>query len=289
MSEDVVCLSKLPEKGEFYQKYWNKRPFVVKAGIDDDLLDELIDGNELAGLSLEEDIRSRIVKSGKTPQDWTCDHGPFEEEIYAELAEENWSLLVQDVEKNHPPTAKLIDAFKFSPAWLIDDVMVSYSVPGGGVGPHIDSYHVFLIQGQGKRSWKIGREPIHNEEYIEDIDLKILKASFEGDLFEVTYGDIIYIPPLFPHEGKTLEESLTYSVGFLGPSMSELMVEFGHFVEEQGNLNNRYDGTKLDESSAGDNMSKEEVENFRTAMTKAIASDEFEEWLRSYFENQSRC
>ncbi|MCC3860305.1 cupin domain-containing protein [Pseudemcibacter aquimaris] len=286
MPKAVPLLSKIPEKSEFYQKYWNKSPFIIKGGIDKTVLQELIPAEELAGLSLEEDIRSRIVMSGATPKDWTCEHGPFDEEKYSTLPEMNWSLLVQDVEKNHPPTASLLGEFAFSPSWLIDDVMVSYSVPGGGVGPHIDSYHVFLVQGQGKRSWKIGHDPIQMGEYIEDIDLKILKHEFDGDVFDVEAGDIIYIPPYFPHSGETTQESLTYSVGFLGPSLSEMMVEFGHFIEEQEKLNSRYAGAKLDEQSSGDDMSVGEVENFRNSMRDAINSEHFEAWLRSYFDDQ---
>lgn len=255
----------------------------MRKAVSAEILSELIPADELAGLSLEDDIRSRIVVSGAAAEDWACEHGPFEEDKFATLGEHNWSLLVQDVEKNHPPTADILKPFGFSPKWLIDDVMVSYSVPGGGVGPHIDSYHVFLVQGKGKRRWKIGREAIHNEKYIEDIDLKILKEDFIGDRFDVEEGDVLYFPPLFPHEGETTQESLTYSIGFLGPSIAELMVEYGHYIEENGTLNIRYDGNLLDGSSAGDDMAAGEVENFRASLTGALNSDHFEKWLRSYF------
>ena len=285
MSKAVITLSSFPDVTEFYKTYWNKKPFIVKSAISDDVLSGLIPADELAGLTLDEDVRSRIVKAGGAPQDWICEHGPFDEDYFSELPEENWSLLVQDVEKYHPPTAEIITPFGFSPKWLIDDVMVSYSVPGGGVGPHFDSYHVFLIQGQGKRTWKLGREAIRNEGYIEGIDLKILKDEFVGDTFEVTQGDVIYIPPLFPHSGKTLEESLTFSIGFLGPSLSEMMVEFGQFIEEQETLNKRYDADLLDPTSSGEIIASKEVDNFRRTMIDAINSDQFDEWLRDYFEN----
>ncbi|MDG1707729.1 MAG: cupin domain-containing protein [Emcibacteraceae bacterium] len=283
MTDAVITLSSFPNATEFYKTYWNKKPFVVKGGIKDEVTDELIPADELAGLSLEEDVRSRIVMTGKSHADWTCEHGPFDEDVFSKLPEENWSLLVQDVEKYHPSTANVITPFDFSPKWLIDDVMVSYSVPGGGVGPHLDSYHVFLIQGQGKRIWKLGRSAINNEKYIEDIDLKILRDDFIGDVFEVTSGDVIYIPPRFPHSGETQEESLTYSIGFLGPSLSEMMVEFGQFIEEQDSLNKRYDADSLKPNSAGLNMVSEEVDNFRTTMIDAINSEKFDEWLRDYF------
>lgn len=286
MSKTVESLLSFPDEVEFYQNYWNKKPFVVRKGVSEIIINGLISADELAGLSLEEDIRSRIVRSGKTPQDWICEHGPFEEVIFSSLPERNWSLLVQDVEKNHPPTADILDPFGFSPCWLIDDVMVSYSTPGGGVGPHLDSYHVFLIQGMGKRSWKIGREKIRKEKYIEGLDLKILSEEFIGDEFEVESGDVIYIPPLFPHSGETIDESMTYSVGFLGPSMAELLIEFGHYIEEQESLNSRYDGGQLDANSSGEDMDESEVNNFRTSLTGLIKSDQFEEWLRRYFKNE---
>lgn len=285
MSNVIESLLSFPDEVDFYQNYWNKKPFVVRNGVSDKVLNGLISSDELAGLSLEEEIRSRIVCSGKTSQDWTCQHGPFEATFFSTLPERNWSLLVQDVEKNHPPTADILSTFDFSPSWLIDDVMVSYSAPGGGVGPHLDSYHVFLIQGVGRRKWKIGREAIRQEKYIKNIDLKILKDDFQGDEFVVEKGDVIYIPPLFPHAGETLDESLTYSVGFLGPSMSELLIEFGHYIEEQEKLNHRYDGNTLDVTSSGDDMAKKEVDNFRATLIDIIHSDEFETWLRDYFKS----
>lgn len=279
MSSPILYLSKIPAEAEFYQKFWNKRPFVIKAGIGSDVMEKLIKADELAGLSLEEEIRSRIVFS----ENWSCQHGPFDENIFNTIGEKNWSLLVQDVEKFHPPTGDIIKPFGFSPCWLIDDVMVSYSVPGGGVGPHLDSYHVFLIQGDGKRRWKIGREAILSEKYIEDIDLKILANEFAGDEFEVEQGDIIYIPPFFPHSGETILESLTFSIGFLGPSIAELLVEYGQYIEEQDDINKRYAGDKLDSSSSGNEMSGSEVDNFRNTLIGSIKSDHFENWLRDYF------
>lgn len=282
MNKSIVYLSSLPSEIDFYETYWNKKPFLIKAGIDELILSELIGADELAGLSLEEDVRSRIVKSG----DWSCEHGPFDEGAFASLGEKNWSLLVQDVEKFHPPTADILKYFEFSPCWLIDDVMVSYSVPGGGVGPHLDSYHVFLVQGMGKRRWKIGTAPIEDEKFVAGLDIKILKEDFDGDEVEVTAGDILYIPPKFPHSGETIDESLTYSIGFLGPSIAELLVEYGQYIEEQDNINVRYDGNKLDKVSSGENMSTGEVANFRASLSDALNSDHFEKWLRGYFSGE---
>ncbi len=283
MPKAIPVLSQMPDVVELYQEYWNKKPFLVKGLVETEITRHLISAEELAGLSLEEDVRSRIVKKGNTPSDWSCDHGPFEESLFSSLGERNWSLLVQDVEKHHVPTGKLMEPFSISPRWLIDDVMVSYSTPGGGVGPHVDSYHVFLVQGAGRRRWKVGFDVIRDEHYIDGIDLKILKDPFDGQVFEVECGDVIYIPPGIAHEGETLEAGLTYSIGFLGPSLSELFVEFGHYIEEQEKLNWRYDAGLLDHTSAGEEMSDDEVSNFKSALAETIASHHFEKWLKNYF------
>ncbi len=283
MPNSIPVLSVFPDPVEFYATYWNKTPFLIKNGVADHVMTNLIPADELAGLSLEDDIRSRIVTKGQSESDWVCQHGPFEEEFFKTLEEENWSLLVQKVEQYHLGTKALLASFDFSPRWLIDDIMVSYSTPGGGVGPHLDSYHVFLVQGMGERCWKVGYEPDREQSFIPGLDLKILDSDFGGDELVMKQGDILYIPPLFPHAGETVKEALTYSVGFLGPSMSELLIEFGHYVEEMEAINSRYDGRHLNEQSSGANMSGDEVQNFRKDLTDIIGSTEFEEWLRSYF------
>jgi 50S ribosomal protein L16 3-hydroxylase len=281
MTSTLITLSAFPELNEFYKEYWNKKPFVVRAGVPSSILNDLITGDELAGLSLEDDIRSRIVQTAG----WACEYGPFKENKFSKLGEKNWSLLVQDVEKNHPKTKKIVKFFKFSPSWLMDDVMVSYSTPGGGVGPHLDSYHVFLVQGAGKRRWKIGSQMLSNEKYINGIDLKVLAEDFSGNDIEMNFGDVLYVPPYFAHSGVTIEESLTYSIGFLGPSIAELLTDFGQFIEEKNVLNKRYDGKNLDYSSAGENMSMNEVENFRGSLKDILNDQLFELWLRNYFKN----
>jgi len=281
MTSTLLTLSAFPEPDVFYKDYWNKKPFVVRNGVPSSILNDLITADELAGLSLEDDIRSRIVQTAG----WVCEYGPFKENKFSTLGERNWSLLVQDVEKNHPKTKTIIEFFNFSPCWLMDDVMVSYSTPGGGVGPHLDSYHVFLVQGAGKRRWKIGCDRLSNGKYINGIDLKVLAEDFSGNEIEMNFGDVLYVPPYFAHAGVTMEESLTYSIGFLGPSISELLTDYGHFIEEKNVLNKRYDGEDLNYASAGEKMSMEEVENFRGSLKDILDNKFFELWLRSYFKN----
>ncbi len=278
-----LILDQLPTAEEFFKHYWNKKAFVVRDMIPKDVTEVLIDENHLAGLAMEEDVKSRLVRKGKNMADWRCDFGPFEEEVFSDLDEEDWSLLVQNVDQYHPDTAELLPLFNFCPRWLLDDIMVSFSPKGGTVGAHTDSYHVFLIQGKGSRQWKVANEVIKNEDCIEDIPLEILKEGFDGEEVTVKEGDVIYIPPKFGHEGVSLEPSLTYSVGFLGPSLSEMLNEFGHYLEEHHKNLPRYLGQNLTKDAAPFGIGNDQVVDFKKFMTAVFDEDYFTAWLTQYF------
>jgi len=278
-----MILDKFPDPDEFYKTYWGRKPFVVRRGIDPSLFEGFIDGDTLAGLSLEEEIKSRIIITAPEGGQWQCEHGPFEESRFSALGDYNWSLLVQNVDRYHPETAALLEHFNFSPRWLLDDIMVSYSTVGGSVGPHTDSYHVFLVQGIGRRSWRIANDPIENEECIEGLDLKVLKDGFDGQEVEVTVGDVIYLPPNFAHEGVTLEEAMTFSVGFLGPKISELFIEYGYYLEEMETDNARYLGQGLNAQSAGVEVTSQASSTICHMMKESLELNNFERWLVQYF------
>ena len=278
-----LILDALPTTEEFFREFWNKKPFVVRGMISKKIMGALIDEDHLAGLSLEEEVEPRLVKKGKKQNDWTCDHGPFHEKDFAGLGEEDWSLLVQNIDKHHDATADLLKYFNFSPRWLLDDIMVSFSPKGGTVGAHTDSYHVFLVQGKGERCWKVANEPIKNEDYINDISLKILEASFEGEDITVTEGDVIYIPPKFAHQGISLKPSLTYSVGFLGPSLSDMLIQFGQYLEENHLEIPRYLGQNLTESAVPFHITPNHCDDLKFFMTDVFTQDYFNKWLTHYF------
>jgi 50S ribosomal protein L16 3-hydroxylase len=280
----LEILDVLPTTQEFFHKFWNKKPFVVRDMIPKEIIGALIDGDHLAGISMEEEVKSRLVTKGESQFDWTCGHGPFEEKDFAELGEEDWSLLVQNTDQYHADTAELLKCFNFTPRWLLDDIMVSFSSKGGTVGPHTDSYHVFLVQGKGKRHWKVANEAIKTESCIEDLPLKLLKKSFfEGEDITVTEGDVIYIPPHFAHQGISLQPSLTYSVGFLGPTLSEMLIEFGHYIEEHHLEIPRYLGQNLTESAVPFHVTSEHIDDLRFFLTSVFNQDYFTKWLTHYF------
>lgn len=283
MSSHLAILDAMPSATDFYGNYWNRRPFVVRGAVGEDVMAGLISADELAGLSMEDAPQSRMVTTGGNHQDWSCHFGPFTEEDFKASGDTGWTLLVQNVEQFHPDTAALLRYFDFAPRWLIDDIMVSFSVKGGSVGPHMDSYHVFLVQGQGERRWKVGRQVITDDIYLEGLDLKILKDNLDGDEIDLNCGDVLYVPPRFGHEGTTLDDALTFSVGFLGPKLSDLFGSYGAYLSERKDLDQRYVGDLLDTDSAGAEISHCAVDNLRESLGRHLNTDAFTRWLVEFF------
>ena len=163
---------------EFLRDYWQKKPLLIRQAIPD--FESPIDADELAGLALEEEVESRLViEHGERP--WELRRGPFAEDEFSKLPEREWTLLVQAVDQFVPEVSELLEHFRFLPSWRIDDVMISFAAPGGGVGPHFDNYDVFLLQGHGKRNWKIGQMCDSESPLLPHADLRIL-AGFQGPL-----------------------------------------------------------------------------------------------------------
>ncbi len=283
MSGALAILEALPSATDFYDLYWNRRPFIVRGAIPEEVMAGLISADELAGLALEEGPQSRMIKTAGVARDWSCRFGPFSKEDFQAAGDANWSLLVQNVEQFHPKTAELLRYFDFAPRWLMDDVMVGYSTPGGSVGPHIDSYHVFLVQGQGRRRWTVGREAIVDEVYLQGLDLKVLAGDLDGEVIEVGCGDVLYLPPKFGHEGTTTEESLTFSVGFLGPKLSELFGAYGQYLSELEDRDQRYVGDGLSPDSAGFQIGEAAAGDLGERFAAHLRSPEFSEWLVAFF------
>lgn len=207
--------------------HWHKKPTVIKAGFADFI--DPISAEELAGLAMEDEVDSRFVSN--QDNHWSAQHGPLPESHFESLSESHWQLIVQACNHWHPGAAELITPFKQLPQWLFDDLMVCYSAPHGGVGPHIDQYDVFIIQGSGKRRWRVGAKDVG--QYNEAIQAGALRQieGFDAIIDEVLMpGDILYIPPGFPHEGNTIEASMSYSIGFRSPKEQELLSNFADYV-----------------------------------------------------------
>ncbi|WP_175649578.1 ribosomal protein uL16 3-hydroxylase [Pseudomonas sp. Marseille-P9899] len=214
---------------EFMRDYWQKKPLLVRQAFTD--FESPIDADELAGLALEEEVESRIViEHGETP--WELRRGPFTEETFGTLPERDWTLLVQSVDQFVPEVAELLEHFRFLPSWRIDDVMISFATPGGSVGPHFDNYDVFLLQGHGKRNWKIGQMCNSDSPLLEHPDLRILADFEQSDEWSLEPGDMLYLPPRLAHYGVAEDNCLTYSVGFRAPSAAEVLTHFTDFLSQ---------------------------------------------------------
>ena len=212
----------------FLARHWQKRPLLIRAGFED--FRDPLSPEELAGLACEPEVESRLVL-GSSTRGWELRHGPFAEASFTGLPALDWSLLVQDVDKHLPALADdFLEPFRFVPDWRIDDLMVSYAVTGGSVGPHLDSYDVFLVQGLGRRRWEIG-EPLDNPTLRPDLPLRILADFRPTAAWELQAGDMLYLPPGVPHHGVALEPCLTYSVGFRSPAVAELLMDLAGEVD----------------------------------------------------------
>jgi 50S ribosomal protein L16 3-hydroxylase len=212
---------------EFMRDYWQKKPLLVRQAIPG--FESPISPDELAGLALEEEIESRLViEHGERP--WELRRGPFAEDAFAALPERDWTLLVQAVDQFVPEVAELLEQVKFLPKWRIDDVMISFAAPGGGVGPHFDNYDVFLLQGHGKRRWQVGQLCNSDSPLLPHADLKILAEFVKTEEWVLEPGDMLYLPPLLAHCGTAVVVCMTYSVGFRAPSAAEVLTLFTDFL-----------------------------------------------------------
>jgi len=213
----------------FLKDYWQKRPLLMRGALS--TYDFPLEPDELAGLACEEEIESRLV-IGHDRHRWELHHGPFDENRFSGLPESNWTLLVQDVDKYLPEVARLLEPFRFIPSWRFDDVMISYAAPGGSVGPHIDTYDVFLVQGMGRRRWQIQSHPARDT-LIPDLPLRILSEFEPEQEWVVEQGDVLYLPPGVAHWGIAEEECMSWSVGLRAPSHQEMLDSFTRFLLER--------------------------------------------------------
>lgn len=229
------------DPAEFLRDYWQRKPLLIRGAFPD--FESPLDPDELAGLACEEGVEARLVEENGPEGPWQVSHGPFDEAIFAELPERDWTLLVQAVDHYVPEVAELLEHFDFLPRWRLDDIMISYAPPGGSVGPHIDQYDVFLIQGLGQRRWQLGGKVADDAAIIPGIDLRILER-FEiepGDDWVLEPGDMLYLPPGWAHHGVSQsDDCMTYSVGFRAPSADEAITSFADYLGEQLPASIRY-------------------------------------------------
>lgn len=211
-------LGEMPAE-HFLRTYWQHKPLLLSQVAVD--WSSPLSAEELAGLALEEEVESRLIT--QVDDRFRVQHGPFDEDTFINLPDRNWTLLVQAVDLWVDEVSALHQRLAFLPPWRRDDIMVSYATPGGGVGPHFDHYDVFLLQVEGEREWHVGQHCEIDEPRVADSEMHLL-AGFETESTHLLKpGDALYLPPRRAHWGTAVTESLTFSIGFRAPRLSEML------------------------------------------------------------------
>ena len=213
----------------FLRDYWQKRPLLIRNAFAD--FQTPVTPEDLAGLACEDGVLARLIEHDRGTDGWRVRTGPFQEAVFPALPEQDWTLLVQDVDKWDPDVRALIARFDFLPRWRMDDVMISFAAAGGSVGAHVDQYDVFLLQGHGHRRWQIdasestkGKRPALD--FRPDIELKQLTKFKPTHDWVLAPGDMLYLPPNVPHNGVAEDACLTFSFGMRAPASAELISDY---------------------------------------------------------------
>jgi 50S ribosomal protein L16 3-hydroxylase len=213
---------------QFMKRYWQKKPLLIRQAIPG--IAAPLTRDELFALADSDDVESRLITHFR--RRWALEHGPFSPEELPATDTRQWTLLVQGADLHDDRARALLERFRFAPDARLDDLMISWATDGGGVGPHFDSYDVFLLQVHGKRRWRIGAQ--RDLTLQEGLPLKIL-ANFEPEEeWVLEPGDMLYLPPHIAHDGVAVGECMTCSIGFRSPSTSELTSQFLYWLAERG-------------------------------------------------------
>jgi len=222
---------------QFLRDYWHKKPLLIRQAVPG--FKALFDFKALAELATLDHVESRLVSHADGH--WNMQQGPLTS--LPSLKQKEWTLLVQGANLHSAKADALLRQFRFLPDARLDDLMVSFATDGGGVGPHFDSYDVFLLQGQGKRHWRIGAQK--DLSLIDGLPLKILSNFTPDEEFTLEPGDMLYLPPHYAHDGVAIGDCQTYSIGFRSPSFQELGEAFLQFMAESIDLPGIYSDPDL--------------------------------------------
>lgn len=234
MQESLRALLGGSTVDRFLRRHWQKRPLLVRAAVPG--FAGMCTPAALMRLAARDDVQSRLIVRERGR--WSLAHGPFTRTTFRSLPKRDWTLLVQGVNLHDDAADALLRRFAFLPFARLDDVMASYAVPGGGVGPHFDSYDVFLLQGFGRRRWRYG--PQADLTLRPRAPLKILRHFAPTASHVLSPGDMLYLPPHCAHDGTAIDECTTYSIGFRARSAQDLATAFLDFLRDDLALPGRY-------------------------------------------------
>ncbi len=209
---------------DFLLRYWQKKPLLVRGALPG--FHGVASREQLLRLAARPDVESRLIR--RRGARWSVAHGP----LACTALQRNSTLLVQGVNLHLATADRLLRMFSFLPQARLDDVMVSWAAPGGGVGPHFDSYDVFLLQGAGRRVWRLQRP--RRWRLVPGAPLKLIDGFAPDEEILAEPGDLLYLPPGWGHDGVALDECVTCSIGLRAPQGEELAAGFLDYLHERG-------------------------------------------------------
>lgn len=266
---------------EFLSKYWQKKPLLMKRALYP--FPDLITPDEVAGLACDKRVESRLImeKGGKTP--WELRRGPFKPSLFSKLPKTHWTILVNGVDRFVPSVHSFLDHFSFIPFWRIDDVMISVAYDKGNVGAHVDNFDVFLVQGAGKREWLIEDRPALKDDFVPNLPIRLLKKFKPTHRWVLEPGDILYLPPRFPHHGIAQgDRCMTISVGFRAPTTHEIMNGLISKALAEAEDSHRYGDPDLRAQAPGE-ISSDAIKKIQEIVKKQLLSEEcVGDWLGQF-------
>jgi 50S ribosomal protein L16 3-hydroxylase len=224
---------------QFMRRYWQKKPLLIRGAIPN--VTAPLARDALFELAASDDAEARLIS--RTRGRWRLEHGPFEADALPSVKRREWTLLVQGVDLHNDHARALLDRFRFVPDARLDDLMMSYATDGGGVGPHFDSYDVFLLQVHGQRRWRISAQ--RDLTLQPGLPLKVLQHFEPEQEWVLEPGDMLYLPPHIAHDGVAVGECMTCSIGFRAPSANELLGQFLYYLAERSDMARSAAGERL--------------------------------------------
>jgi len=262
---------------QFLTQYWQKKPLLVRGAFPG--FRDFVSSEMLQDLAQQEDVQARLVTESDGV--WDVRQGPLKPSDFRRLQHAHWSLLVQGIDHLLPAGRALLSQFDFIPHARLDDLMVSYAPAGGGVGPHFDSYDVFLLQGQGHKLWQISAQA--DTELIPDAPLRILRRFQPEQEWILGPGDMLYLPPRYAHHGVALNPCLTYSIGFRAATHQELATQFLVYLQDRIDVPGLYADPDLKPQRHPAQISADMVDKVATVIEQVkVGRDDIAQFLGSY-------
>ncbi len=260
---------------QFMRDYWHKKPLLIRQAIPN--MKPLLPFEALAELAKKDYVESRLVTLADGQ--WDMQHGPLQ--ALPPRSQPGWTMLVQGVNLQDDAADALLRQFRFVPDARLDDLMVSFATDGGGVGPHFDSYDVFLLQAEGQRRWQIS--PQKDLSLVEGLPLKILSKFEAAEEFVLEPGDMLYLPPHYAHDGVAIGDCQTYSIGFRAPAYQELGEAFLQFMADSIDLPGRYADADLEPSGKPAEIPQHMIGTIADELNKMqFTEDDFTIFLGEY-------